>query len=115
MICALAAAAAGIVTLHEASRLLRTPRCPICRERHENHLIHLVPNFGTNLMTLQAKADRCRCGRMPGVRTRRVAEDAVATWVQCAGCGAVGPEIEDADRDDATAVASWNAGKGRKW
>lgn len=66
---------------------------------------------------MTAKVNRCRCGRMPGVRTRTRpgTEDAVATWVQCAGCGAVGPEIEDGFRDDATAVASWNAGKGRKW
>lgn len=59
-------------------------------------------------------ADRCKCGRMPAVRSARVAEDAVETWVQCPGCGAVGERIEDAFRDDATAIANWNAKGGRK-
>lgn len=61
--------------------------------------------------------NRCSCGRVPAVRTRRVAEDAVATWVECPNirCRATSPEIEDAYRDDAAAVLSWNAGEGRKW
>lgn len=62
-----------------------------------------------------ATLNRCRCGRMPAVRTRRVAEDAIETWVECAGCRATGPEIEDAYRADADAIDQWNAGKGRKW
>jgi uncharacterized C2H2 Zn-finger protein len=51
---------------------------------------------------------------MPGVRTYRVAEDAVETWVQCPGCDARTPVIEDAYSDHATAAAQWNAGRGRK-
>ncbi|WP_152664048.1 hypothetical protein [Sphingomonas sp. SRS2] len=58
--------------------------------------------------------DRCRCGRMPSVRALRVAEDAVETRVQCPGCGAVGEEVEDAYRDDATAIDLWNIHGGRK-
>lgn len=65
--------------------------------------------------TADVKPNRCRCGRMPGVRTRQVAEDAIATWVECAGCRATGPETEDAFRDDETAISSWNSGKGKKW
>ena len=60
------------------------------------------------------KLNRCRCGRMPGVRTLRVAEDAIETWVQCPGCGARTPEIEDAYPDPNTAAAQWNAGRGCK-
>jgi len=63
---------------------------------------------------MSVRIDRCRCGRMPGVRTRRVAEDAVATWVQCPGCDARSPAIEDAHADHESAAALWNAGKGRK-
>lgn len=59
-------------------------------------------------------ADRCKCGRMPAVRSARVAEDAVETWVQCPGCGAVGERTEDAVRDDATAIDLWNGKGGRK-
>jgi hypothetical protein len=51
---------------------------------------------------------------MPGFRTCRVAEDAIETWVQCPGCDARTPVIEDAYSDCPTAAAQWNAGRGRK-
>lgn len=55
------------------------------------------------------KLKRCRCGRSPAVRTSRVAEDAVSTWVEC-GCGRRGGEVEDAYADEGTAVDIWNSG-----
>jgi len=58
--------------------------------------------------------NRCRCGRMPGIRTARVAEDAVETWVQCPGCGATGERIEDAYSDPGTAADDWNTHGGVK-
>jgi len=51
---------------------------------------------------------------MPGLRSARVAEDAVETWVQCPGCGATGERIEDAERDDTAAAAAWNTHGGVK-
>ncbi|MFW2829892.1 hypothetical protein [Sphingomonas sp. ID0503] len=60
------------------------------------------------------KPTRCACGRVPGVRCARVAEDIVETWVQCPGCAATGDRIEDAYRDDATAIADWNSNGGIK-
>ncbi|KFG90749.1 hypothetical protein BV98_001461 [Sphingobium herbicidovorans NBRC 16415] len=64
---------------------------------------------------MTVKLNRCRCGRMPGVRTCRVAEDAIETWVECAGCRARSPKIEDAYADPESAAAQWNSGKGTKW
>lgn len=61
------------------------------------------------------RLNRCRCGRMPGIRAARIAEDAMATWVQCAGCGATGESVEDAFRDDQGAAQLWNDGKERVW
>ena len=63
---------------------------------------------------MTAVPKRCACGRMPAVRAIRVAEDAIETKVQCPGCGAVGDEVEDAMRDDATAIGIWNRDGGRK-
>jgi hypothetical protein len=65
---------------------------------------------------MSARLNRCACGRMPAVRAMRVAEDAMSTWVQCPDrrCGAVGEDIEDAYRDDATAIELWNRKGGRK-
>lgn len=59
-------------------------------------------------------AQRCRCGRMPSVRSVRSVGLPVETWVQCPGCGATGERIEDARPDQATAVDSWNKTGGRK-
>lgn len=63
-----------------------------------------------------SRPHRCSCGRVPAVRTRAIVETQVKTWVECPNirCRATGPEIEDATRDDASAVALWNAGGGRK-
>lgn len=52
---------------------------------------------------------RCACSKMPRVRTARVAEDAIETWVECA-CGARTEEIEDAYSDAPTAIWQWNKG-----
>lgn len=69
------------------------------------------------LAAVAAKAvrlDRCRCGRMPGFRAARVAQDMVSTWVQCPGCGASGESVEEAVRDDEGAAILWNDGKERR-
>lgn len=66
--------------------------------------------------------ERCwHCGRLPHLKVTRVAEDAVETLYWCSteirdprtgealGCGASGPEVEDAYSDPVTAAASWDA------
>lgn len=60
------------------------------------------------------RLERCRCGRMPGFRAARVAQDMVSTWMQCPGCGASGASVEEAVRDDEGAAILWNDGKERR-
>lgn len=61
-----------------------------------------------------SRPDRCRCGRMPGVRGRRQRDGLIATEVVCPGCGATGPEHLDEVHDAVSAVALWNAHGGRR-
>jgi hypothetical protein len=65
-------------------------------------------------MTIALK--RCTCGRMPVIRSMKVAEDAVETWVHCQNrrCGAEGERVEDAYSDGETAADLWNRKGGRK-
>lgn len=58
---------------------------------------------------------RCKCGRMPKLRSRDASGGGISTWVECPGCGARGPKVAGDGREDALALGQWNAGKGRKW
>ncbi|ETI63005.1 hypothetical protein C100_14940 [Sphingobium sp. C100] len=64
---------------------------------------------------MNARAVRCNCGRMPGLRSRILDGDSVSTWVECPGCRRAGAEAIDSARDDGAAIAHWNDGKGRNW
>jgi len=61
------------------------------------------------------KLSRCRCGRMPGFRSRHSAPAHVETWAQCAGCGHTGESVIESDRDETGAAALWNDGKEKVW
>ncbi|MFZ2995935.1 hypothetical protein [Sphingobium sp.] len=64
---------------------------------------------------MSVSAHRCRCGRVPGTRSRQAAHNQHETWVQCPGCGRAGESVVETARDDASAVALWNDGKEREW
>lgn len=61
-------------------------------------------------MSREIRLHPCDCDGAPRVRTDRVAEDAIETWVECGSCGARTEEIEDAYSDAPTAAANRNAG-----
>lgn len=64
---------------------------------------------------MSARANRCGCGRMPGIRSKMADDDGVLTWVECPGCRRAGAAAIDSARNDAAAVEQWNKGKGREW
>lgn len=64
---------------------------------------------------MTGRADRCGCGRMPVIRSRKIDGDSVSTWVECPGCQRAGAAAIDDVRNDGVAVAHWNNGKGREW
>ncbi|MES2175091.1 MAG: hypothetical protein V4523_14250 [Pseudomonadota bacterium] len=66
------------------------------------------------MITIERPA-RCGCGRNPMIRSRVVDADDVQTWVECPGCQRAGGEAIDSARNEATAIANWNVGKGRVW
>jgi hypothetical protein len=61
------------------------------------------------------RAERCVCGRMPGVRSRCAGPASIETWVQCAGCGRAGEAVVETHRDEGGAAGLWNDGKRRAW
>jgi hypothetical protein len=63
-----------------------------------------------------ATLNRCTCGRIPHFRYRPTREGTVITTVACPnlGCEALGPSVEDFERNAALAADQWNRLGGRK-
>ncbi len=51
------------------------------------------------------------CGGDARINDVQVSEDCTETWVQCKGCAAQGPRVEDAYVDAEAAVELWNKAK----
>lgn len=60
--------------------------------------------------TTKAKIEYCECGSAPIVKSYRIAEDQMTTYVFCQNCGRHGDAMEDAYSDEAGAVEAWNSG-----